>query len=937
MIKVNNLSVSFGNQKVINNLDLELPKNGLVSICGPSGCGKTTFLNCLAGLINFQGQIIVDGLNISQLSNNEKDTLRLYNYGFVFQDFKLFENETVKENILFPLKMVSNDKKELYERKINDLISAVSVCDKKNDYVSNLSGGHKQRVAIARALVNDPKIILADEPTGALDTQTGESIMFLLRQISRTVLVVLVTHDLELAQKYSDSIVYMNNGQVSKIEKYQREYAERSIPICRNGSLVRRPSIPLSFLTEHSFHSMKRKKGRSIICGLITSLGLIGFGGSIVLTDNISKSIKSSYGNLLEKDRITISVKNENQTSFGRKAVDINVVNEIAQSYKDLVDGVGVVYESNFEEFFVNANSFYIFDNNSNKKALASLSARSINEYRWLVDNKDLIYPSPKTDLKEDEVILAANYALIYDICWQLRIARTIESLSDYLKTTPLYIYLDVANYEWDYTDQQILRVVGFTLDTKIGFYHSNHLWNELMLEERMRFPSSYKITGKETYPWTLRKTYYLKTLDYNKTYSLLKNVRSNSMFKNIILEIPDSSIYPDLLRDVETSNVNRLCVYENYINNIPLSYPKFFELTSSHISCPIYGCNAGYSIYPSNLMSGFSSNTYFSFNEESLTKVIDANSTLSIEDNEFSTLPQDVLSGHFAKSLQNSVKFSVFNGNLLSGSEPKNIDEVAISSGMLSQLIDSTKLDTPLLISYTANETIIDENKMYREFITKQVKVTGIVDDSKYTIYQDSFWTIGYFQCFFGLSAFDLNVTTVSYKVDDSKNVDQSIKELASKFPQFEIVNPFSDINQSIDEICGWIEVAISIFSSIAVVTSILLLSICNYLHILENRKDISLARCIGASKKESKKFIYSHSMIMCLVSFILSSIELIIVSVFTSMALSKSLSTDFTFSFNPLAVLLMLGLSVAISIFSSFVMGIKISKIEPLEGLKY
>ena len=218
MIKITNLSKCFGNTLVLKNIDLSFPRNGIVVIYGPSGCGKTTLLNCISGLIQYEGSINVDSINIEVLNEKQMSDFRIKNYGFIFQDYKLFENETVNENILFPLKSISNLSKEKLNRKCSDLMEIVGVSNLDNQYVKNLSGGEKQRVCIARALVNEPKIILADEPTGALDSENGDKIMHILSEISKSALIIIVSHDKELCDKYADEIIYLKDGKVDQIE-----------------------------------------------------------------------------------------------------------------------------------------------------------------------------------------------------------------------------------------------------------------------------------------------------------------------------------------------------------------------------------------------------------------------------------------------------------------------------------------------------------------------------------------------------------------------------------------------------------------------------------------------------------------------------------------------------------------------------------------------
>ena len=192
MIELKNVSKQFGNGKyVVDKVNLILPRYGLVIINGPSGCGKTTLLNILSTLLDFEGDVSFDGKHYQALSEEEKEKIRNKKIGFVFQDYKLFEFEKVKDNILLSINLSSVDKEHKKIKRVKDLLSLVGLADKENELVSNLSGGEKQRVSIARALANSPTFLLADEPTGNLDEKNTELIMELIKKISTSSFIVI--------------------------------------------------------------------------------------------------------------------------------------------------------------------------------------------------------------------------------------------------------------------------------------------------------------------------------------------------------------------------------------------------------------------------------------------------------------------------------------------------------------------------------------------------------------------------------------------------------------------------------------------------------------------------------------------------------------------------------------------------------------------------
>ena len=202
---------------VINNTNLELPDKGLVALLGPSGCGKTTLLNAIGGLDKVNnGNIYINDKKITTRCNNKKDKLRNLKVGYIFQDYKLIDNKNVYDNIAMPLRMIGIKDKEEVKRRVNYILERLGMYRYRHRPCGMLSGGERQRVGIARALVKNPDIILADEPTGNLDSKNTIEIMNIIKSISKDKLVILVTHEVELAKFYATRIIEVLDGSVVK-------------------------------------------------------------------------------------------------------------------------------------------------------------------------------------------------------------------------------------------------------------------------------------------------------------------------------------------------------------------------------------------------------------------------------------------------------------------------------------------------------------------------------------------------------------------------------------------------------------------------------------------------------------------------------------------------------------------------------------------------
>ena len=228
MIRIENVNKYYNKGKknqihVINNTNIELPSKGLVALLGVSGCGKTTLLNVIGGLdkVN-KGNIYINGNRITKRSSRKIDNIRNLNIGYIFQDYKLIDNMTVYENVSMVLRMIGIKDKNEIKTRIDYILEKLGIYRYRNRMCSMLSGGERQRVGIARALVKNPDIILADEPTGNLDSKNTIEIMNIIKSISRDKLVILVTHEVELAKFYADRIIEIVDGRIE--HDYENKY-----------------------------------------------------------------------------------------------------------------------------------------------------------------------------------------------------------------------------------------------------------------------------------------------------------------------------------------------------------------------------------------------------------------------------------------------------------------------------------------------------------------------------------------------------------------------------------------------------------------------------------------------------------------------------------------------------------------------------------------
>ncbi len=316
MLKLENITKDYvsGDTTVeaLKGINIEFRKSEFVSILGQSGCGKTTLLNIIGGLDRYtEGNLIINGKSTKKFKDKDWDSYRNYSVGFVFQNYNLISHQTVLSNVELALTLSGVSKKERKERAIKAL-KDVGLEEQTHKKPNELSGGQMQRVAIARALVNNPDIILADEPTGALDTKTSVQIMEILKEISKDRLIIMVTHNPELAEKYSTRIVKILDGVITDDSKpFTKEDDKKE-----KESKIGRTSMKFFTALRLSLNNLMTKKGRTILTSFAGSIGIIGIALILAISTGVQNYINKVEEDTLSSYPITIEETTIDMTSM---------------------------------------------------------------------------------------------------------------------------------------------------------------------------------------------------------------------------------------------------------------------------------------------------------------------------------------------------------------------------------------------------------------------------------------------------------------------------------------------------------------------------------------------------------------------------------------------------------------------------------------------
>lgn len=315
MLKLENITKEYlsGASKVeaLKGINIEFRKSEFVSILGPSGCGKTTLLNIIGGLDRYtSGDLSINGKSTKEFKDRDWDSYRNHSVGFVFQNYNLIPHQTVLSNVELALTLSGVSKSKRREKAIKALES-VGLKDQINKKPNQMSGGQMQRVAIARALVNDPEIILADEPTGALDTKTSVQIMEILKNISKDKLIIMVTHNPELSEKYSSRIIKVLDGKVIDDSNSYKSEATK-----KEDKKVKKTSMSFFTALNLSLNNLMTKKGRTFLTSFAGSIGIIGIALILAISTGVQNYINKVEEDTLSSYPITIEEQTIDMSSL---------------------------------------------------------------------------------------------------------------------------------------------------------------------------------------------------------------------------------------------------------------------------------------------------------------------------------------------------------------------------------------------------------------------------------------------------------------------------------------------------------------------------------------------------------------------------------------------------------------------------------------------
>lgn len=522
MLQLKNITKDYkvGDEKVhaLKGVSIDFRESEFVSILGQSGCGKTTLLNIIGGLDRYtEGDLIIGGKSTKEFKNADWDTYRNHSIGFVFQSYNLIPHQTVLANVELALTLSGVSKTERRQR-AKDALVKVGLGDQLKKKPNQMSGGQMQRVAIARALVNEPDILLADEPTGALDSETSVQIMELLKEISKDKLIIMVTHNPELAEKYSNRIIRLLDGRVvDDTNPYDRNVVE---PIEKKKAgkekKIKKPSMSYFTALSLSLNNLMTKKGRTFMTSFAGSIGIIGIALILSISSGAQLYIKSVEEETLASYPISISRNSMDMSSMMTSMMKDNT--------SDGNDD-GKVHSNNIMGSMVNT-------------MLTQLKSNDLKSFKTYLENDGKEINDYVSDIK-------------YGYSTPLNIFRNDKD-KGIIQVNPSTLFEDMGMTNAMYDSQLMSNVVSSSYDTWTELLDNDKLLNEQYKVLAGRMPNAYNEVvvmvnkDNEISDYSL---YCMGLMDSEELINAVKSAMSNNNEKVEFTSKLQTYTYDELLR----------------------------------------------------------------------------------------------------------------------------------------------------------------------------------------------------------------------------------------------------------------------------------------------------------------------------------------------------------------------------------------------------
>lgn len=906
-------------QTALNEVSLNLRDSEFVAILGPSGSGKTTLLNIIGGLDRYDsGDLIINGISTKKYKDRDWDSYRNHTIGFVFQSYNLIPHQTVLSNVELALTISGISKAERKKRAI-EALEKVGLGKQLHKKPNQMSGGQMQRVAIARALVNDPEILLADEPTGALDSETSIQVMDLLKEVAKDRLVVMVTHNPELAEEYANRIVKVKDGHIiSDSNPYEIDIKNMAPPKHEN---MGKASMSLLTALSLSFNNLKTKKGRTLLTAFAGSIGIIGIALILSLSngvntyiDNIQKDTMTSYPISIEAETIDISSIMSSGGPTPGKPSDVNhdlnaiysngsgiemastmtssfTENNLTEfkKYLDNPDSeinqyVGEnriiysydtkfgVYTKDSEGTFVNTDGSTLTDKNSSSTTMTGISAMSSmpiskisgfssssNNFKELLPGKD--GASVSDAIKDSYDLLYGDWPTAYD-----EVILTLDQNNE-ISATTLYQLGILPSAEYKELMTKIENGEEIKLESKSWKYED--ICNQ----------EFYMIPDCDTYISNGNGTFTSIKDNVNKMEKLLDNA--------IKLKIT-GVVRPK--EDAKNASITSAIGYTKALTDYIIEYTDNSEVVKAQKESSTINVLNGMEFSPSS-------------DDE---KIADAKKYL--------------------EGLGVSDKANLFKTMMYSMQSTSNVEDEGISTSMQAGTPDISTMSeeqlAAMLDEYLKSPDDDTLLKIYDAYIS-----TGSYDDNMTT---------------FGVVSLDAP-SSISIYTDSFENKEaisdciEDYNSTANEEDQISYTDYIGILLSSITTIIDVISYVLIAFVAVSLIVSSIMIGIITFISVMERTKEIGILRAIGASKHNISQVFNAETFIIGLCSGLLGVGISALLLIPINSIIHSVLNLDTINASLPLSSAIgLIILSMILTIIGGFVPAKKAAKKDPVTALR-
>ena len=848
-----------GNETVqaLKGIDIEFRENEFVSILGPSGCGKTTLLNIIGGLDRYtSGDLVINGKSTKEFKDSDWDTYRNHSIGFVFQSYNLIPHQTVLSNVELALTLSGVSKSERRKRAI-DVLTKVGLSDQLNKKPNQMSGGQMQRVAIARALINDPDILLADEPTGALDSATSVQIMEILKEISKDKLIIMVTHNPELAEKYSSRIIKLLDG---KITDDSDPYSANVVEPIKNEEKAKADrkkgkKTSMSFLTALSLskNNLLTKKARTILTSFAGSIGIIGIALILSLSNGVQTYIDAVQEDTLSTYPLTIDETTTDFQSMMEIMMDTAEPDENRPADR--------VYSRNSTGLMINAMS-------------AGSSQNNLKEFKTYLESKKDVLEQYTSDIKY-------SYSTVMNIYKENDEGEIIQ-----VNPSQVYEALGMGSQISDMQSSSIGSMSPIMSST-------SNMWSEMIDNQDILDAQYDVIAGRmpENYNEIVVVVNKYNEIDDFSLYSLgLKDVNELSEMMNAMqnMETVDESVteysYDEIL------NLRyRLILNTDYYKKdgskwVDMSDDEEYmkSVIENGIELKVVGI-----LKPNEEASAQSISGVVGYRSDLMTTLIERINDTEIVKEQLADPETDVFTGLKFEESQDEESASreellaKIGYDQLSDDEKAKID--ALSDEQLAEAVSrmsaagsESEMSREEMLAAIEYDKMSDEEKAQIDSLTNQ-QLSAMIEmmqqqqeaaspEKPETTYEENLSILG-------VASIDtpssINIYPKDFASKESiENIIKEYNEKAEAEGNEENIIQYTDMvglmMSSVTSIIDAISYVLIGFVAISLVVSSIMIGIITYISVLERTKEIGILRSIGASKRDISRVFNAETIIV-------------------------------------------------------------------------